>query len=72
MEEPDDFDRAIECVKWSIGYLRRHEVLFDPEDPEALACRMALNDLERIWHFLSPPDERWPTNVVRFPIERRG
>jgi hypothetical protein len=57
----DSFDYATQCAFWTIRHLRNHLVaLNDDESADAIACYMALNQMQKVVDILSPSEGDWP------------
>ena len=62
-QEPNDLDRAGECVLWAVKYLRAYLAVVDNpsgDDPVAEALSNLLVELDKIGQMLLPPNEGWP------------
>jgi uncharacterized CHY-type Zn-finger protein len=71
--QEDSFDYATQCVFWAIKHLRNHLIALNDDDcADAIACYLALNELNSAVEIMSP-DTAWPEkdNVIPF-IPRRA
>lgn len=67
-QREDNFDYATQCAFWTIRHLRNHiATLNDDECADAIACYMALNQMQKVIDILSP-DDAWPAEGKVIPF----
>jgi uncharacterized CHY-type Zn-finger protein len=59
--QEDNFDYATQCVFWAIKHLRNHLIALNDDDcADAIACYLALNELNSAVEIMSPSEGDWP------------